>query len=159
MRKWKRELETPSGRMKTSWLQWKDANWSGTGASRDHLDWPRLSYREQFKEETKRQTEETMGRQRQGVNWPWMELQLRKAENRKEWRKLVVKSTVVPQRSARLRDRLLKSSLRMFSLNRFITTSNFILSRWNVCEKNEASRFCFALTLWPQARSRSVKVV
>ena len=27
---------------------------------------------------------------------------LRKAENREEWRKLVVKSTVVPQRSARL---------------------------------------------------------
>ena len=32
------------------WLQWKDANWSGTGTSHDHLDWPRLSYREQFKE-------------------------------------------------------------------------------------------------------------
>ena len=30
---------------------------------------------------------------------------LRKAENREEWRKLVVKSAVVPQRSARLRDR------------------------------------------------------
>ena len=29
---------------------------------------------------------------------------LQKAENRKEWRKLVVKSTVVPQRSARLQD-------------------------------------------------------
>ena len=30
---------------------------------------------------------------------------VRKAENREEWRKLVVKSTVVFQRSARLRDR------------------------------------------------------
>ena len=30
---------------------------------------------------------------------------LQKAENREEWRKLVVKSTVVPQQSARLRDR------------------------------------------------------
>ena len=30
---------------------------------------------------------------------------LRKTENREEWRKLVVKSTMVPQRSARLRDR------------------------------------------------------
>ena len=30
---------------------------------------------------------------------------LRKAENHEEWRKLVVKSTVVPQRSARPRDR------------------------------------------------------
>ena len=28
----------------------KDANWSGTGTSHDHLDRPRLSYREQFKE-------------------------------------------------------------------------------------------------------------
>ena len=30
---------------------------------------------------------------------------LRKAESREKWRKLVVKSTAVPQRSARLRDR------------------------------------------------------
>ena len=29
---------------------WKDANWSSKGTSHDHLDWPRLSYREQFKE-------------------------------------------------------------------------------------------------------------
>ena len=34
--------------MKTSSLQRKDANWSGTGTdvSQDHRDWPRLSYRE-----------------------------------------------------------------------------------------------------------------
>ena len=37
-----------------------------------------------------------------GLEW---DIILRKAENREEWRKLVVKSTVVPQRSARLRDR------------------------------------------------------
>ena len=37
-----------------------------------------------------------------GLEWNVI---LRKAENREEWRKLVVKSTVVPQRSARLRDR------------------------------------------------------
>ena len=37
-----------------------------------------------------------------GLEW---NIILRKAENREEWRKLVVKSTVVPQRSARLRDR------------------------------------------------------
>ena len=37
--------------------------------------------------------------------WTGLELNsiLRKAENREEWRKLVVKPTVVPQRSARLR--------------------------------------------------------
>ena len=37
-----------------------------------------------------------------GLEW---NIIVRKAENREEWRKLVVKSTVVPQRSARLRDR------------------------------------------------------
>ena len=37
-----------------------------------------------------------------GLQW---NIALRKAENREEWRNLVVKSTVVPQRSARLRDR------------------------------------------------------
>ena len=34
----------------------------------------------------------------------WNSIQ-RKAENREEWRKLVIKSTVVPQLSARIRDR------------------------------------------------------
>ena len=37
-----------------------------------------------------------------GLQW---NIALQKAENREEWRKLVVKSTVVPQWSARLRDR------------------------------------------------------
>ena len=37
-----------------------------------------------------------------GLEW---NIILRKAENREKWKKLVVKSTVVPQRSARLRDR------------------------------------------------------
>ena len=37
-----------------------------------------------------------------GLEW---NIILRKAENREVWRKLVVKSTVVPQRSARLLDR------------------------------------------------------
>ena len=35
---------------------------------------------------------------------PW-NIMLRKAETREEWRKLVVQSPVVPQRSSRLRDR------------------------------------------------------
>ena len=55
--------------------------------------------------ETKRQTEETMEdniKEWTGLVW---NIILRKAENREEWRKLVVKSTVVPQRSARLWDR------------------------------------------------------
>ena len=37
-----------------------------------------------------------------GLEW---NITLRKAESREEWRMLVVKSTMVPQRSARLRDR------------------------------------------------------
>ena len=41
-------------------------------------------------------------KERTGPEW---NIILWKAENREEWRKLVVKSTVVPQRSARLRDR------------------------------------------------------
>ena len=57
------------------------------------------------KREMKRQTEEMMGKEHQRVDWPWMEYHTWKAENREEWRKLVVKSTVVPQRSARLWDR------------------------------------------------------
>ena len=52
--------------------------------------------------ETKRQTEEMMGRQHEKVEW---NIILRQAENHEEWGTLVVKSTVVPQRSARLRDR------------------------------------------------------
>ena len=37
-----------------------------------------------------------------GLEW---NIILRKAENSEEWKKLVIKSTVVPQRSANLRDR------------------------------------------------------
>ena len=44
-----------------------------------------------------------------GLEW---NIILLKAENREEWRKLVVKSTVVPHRSARLRDRSDKKNLR-----------------------------------------------
>ena len=45
-----------------------------------------------------------MGRQQKEWNGLEWNIILRKAENREEWRKLVVKSTMVPQRSARLRD-------------------------------------------------------
>ena len=57
-------------------------------------------------------TEGRRGRQRKQQEdkikeWTGLEwyILLPKAENREEWRKLVVKSTVVPQRSARPRDR------------------------------------------------------
>ena len=50
-----------------------------------------------------------------GLEWNIM---LRNAENREEWRKLVVKSTVVAQRSARLRDRQDKKGQRGRSAER-----------------------------------------
>ena len=72
--------------------------------SHDHLDWPRLSYREQIKEgdeEADRGNDgKTTSKNRLALN-----SLLRKAENREGWRKLVVKSTVVPHRSARLWNR------------------------------------------------------
>ena len=82
------------------------------GTSHNHLDWPRLSYMEQYKEgdeadrKNKKRWEDnikewTDNREYAGLEWNI----LRKAENHEKWRKLVVKSPVVPQRSARLRDR------------------------------------------------------
>ena len=76
-----------------------------TGTSHDYLDWPRLSHREQVKEaveEAERGNDGKNIKEWTGLAW---NILLRKAENRKEWRKLVVKSTVVHQWSARLRDR------------------------------------------------------
>ena len=64
-----------------------------------------MSYREQFKEgdeEVDRGNDGKTTSEWTGLQWSSI---LQKAENREEWRKLVVKSTVVPQRSARLRDR------------------------------------------------------
>ena len=40
------DLLTSVKRLKLKWY----GNWSGTGTSHYHLDWPRVSYREQFKE-------------------------------------------------------------------------------------------------------------
>ena len=78
---------------------------SGTGTSHNHLDWSRLSYMEQFKEgdkEADRKRWEDNIKEWTGLGW---NIILRKAENSEEWRKMVLKSTVVPKRSARLRDR------------------------------------------------------
>ena len=60
---------------------------------------PRLSYREQYKVGDEKADREN---ERKTMEW---NIILRKAENLEEWRKLVVKSPVVPQRAARLRDR------------------------------------------------------
>ena len=60
-------------------------------------DWPRQSYKEQFKEGDEEADRGNDGedniKEWTGLEWNMLP---RKAENRKEWRKLVVKSTVVP---------------------------------------------------------------
>ena len=52
-----------------------------------------------------RQTEEEVGRQHQGMDRPRVRQSQRAVENREKWRKLVAKSSVVPQRPSRLKDR------------------------------------------------------
>ena len=51
-----------------------------------------------------RQTEEEVGRQHQGMHRPGFGKSQRAVENREKWRKVVAKSSVVPQRPSRLRD-------------------------------------------------------
>ena len=51
-----------------------------------------------------RQTEEEVGRQHQGMDRPGVRQVPEAVENREKWRKLVAKSSVVPQRPSRLRD-------------------------------------------------------
>ena len=52
-----------------------------------------------------RQTEEEVGRQHQGMDRPGVRQFQRAVESSEKWRKLVAKSSVVPQRPSRLRDR------------------------------------------------------
>ena len=52
-----------------------------------------------------RQTEEEVGRQHQGMDRPGVRQVREAVKNREKWRKLVVKSSVVPQRPSWLRDR------------------------------------------------------
>ena len=52
-----------------------------------------------------RQTEEEMGKQHQGMDRLEFAKSQRALENREKWRKLVVKSSVVPQRPSQLSDR------------------------------------------------------
>ena len=52
-----------------------------------------------------RQTEEEVGRQHQGMDRPGVRQVPKGSAGQEKWRKLVVKSSVVPQRPSRLRDR------------------------------------------------------
>ena len=73
-----------------------------SGLAENHLA------RHSEREKKTRQTEEEVGRQHQGMDRLGVRQVLefgRSLENREKWRKLVAKSSVVPQRPSRLRDR------------------------------------------------------
>ena len=55
--------------------------------------------------EKERQTEKEMGRQHIGMDRFKLGEALREAENREEWRKVVARSSLMPQRSLELRDK------------------------------------------------------
>ena len=57
------------------------------------------------REKKTRQTEEEVGRQHQGMERLEFAKSQRAVENREEWRQLVAKPSVVPQRPSSLRDR------------------------------------------------------
>ena len=106
MRKWKPELETPSNRMKTSWLQSKKTQTEVVRA-RLMIIWIGQDYPtgNSSKRKTKRQTEETIGRQDQRVDWRWMEYHTTKSGEPRGVEEAGCKVSSGAQRSVRLRDR------------------------------------------------------
>jgi len=67
--------------------------------------WPRLSYREQYKEGDEKADKKNDGKTTsEWTGLGWNDL-LQKAEDLVEWRKLVTMSSVVPPRSTRLQGR------------------------------------------------------
>ena len=72
---------------------------SFTGSGQNHLA------RRSERGKKTRQTEKEVGRQHQGMDRPEFAKSKSTVEDREKWRKLVLKSSVVPQRPSRLRDR------------------------------------------------------
>ena len=70
-----------------------------------HQVWPKPSCKAQWKGKKTRQTEEEVGRQCQGMDKPGVQQVPEGNGEQGKWRKLVVKSSVVPQQPSRLRDR------------------------------------------------------
>ena len=77
--------------------------WYGT--AHDHLDWPRLSYGEQFKEGDEEADRGNYGKTTSKSGLAFNGIYFYGKPRTAEWTMLVVKSIVVPQRSAELRDR------------------------------------------------------
>ena len=78
-----------------------------------HQVWPKPSCMAQWKgkKNKTRQTEEEVGRQHQGVDRLEFTKSQKAVENMEKWRKLVVKSSVVPQGSSQLMKKLSRTQL------------------------------------------------
>ena len=66
--------------------------------------WPNHLAKHSERGKKTKQTEEEVGRQHQGMDRPGVRQVPEGVENREKWRKLVAKSSVVPQRPSQLRD-------------------------------------------------------
>ena len=72
--------------------------WTDPGSGKNHLA------RHSERGKKTRRAKEEVGRQHQGMDRPGVWQVPEGMENREKWRKLVAKSSVVPQRPSRLRD-------------------------------------------------------
>ena len=79
-------------------LQWYDHVPCSSGLAK-------TIFQSQWKGKKTRQTEEEVGRQHQGLDRPRVRQVPEGSGEQENWRKLVAKSSVVPQRPSRLRDR------------------------------------------------------
>ena len=83
--------------MKTSWPSLRDASCSGMDMFPIHQIWPKPSCRTKWKGKNTRQTEKVVRRQHEGMDKPGVWQVPEGSGEQGKWRKLVVKSFVVPQ--------------------------------------------------------------
>ena len=95
-----------SDRMKTSWLLYRDADCRAMDMSPFHPVWPKPSLKARWEGEEEEADRRRVGMTTSGNGQTWS-LSSPKGQWRTEnkWRKLVVKSSVVPKRPSRLKDR------------------------------------------------------
>ena len=109
------QWESESQNWKRHWAMWRPPDFSEktqTEVARTchTITWIGQDYPtgNSSRRDTKRQTEETIGRQHQGVDWPWMEYHTTESRELQGVEEAVAKSTEEPQWSVRLRDRKAK---------------------------------------------------
>ena len=101
-------FSSQSDRTKTSWPSQTDANWSGMVMNSVHQVWPKSSCKAQWQGEDDKVGRKRDGKTTSGNGQAWSSQSPRGWwRTEKKWRKLVVKSPVVPQgqRPPRLSDR------------------------------------------------------